>query len=200
MKKLKYTILFLILAMTVGIAAVSTNVFINGSSPIASNPDDFNVYFSDVLVDGTQDLSLVQSSTSLVFTGEFSAVGDKKEISYVVTNASKNYDADVDITCTQNTAYLTISNDFDTDSYLNATSTRLGVLTITLSKSYTGADLTQDISCTISASAVERDTQGSGEVTSPLQSAYLFGDELSIGTEKFNVISDNGTSITLLAK
>lgn len=58
MRKLKYTILFLILAMTVGIAAVSTNVFIAGSTQLASNPNDFNVYFSNVLVNGVQDLSL----------------------------------------------------------------------------------------------------------------------------------------------
>lgn len=61
MKKLKILILFIILAITVGIAAVSSNLLINGSTPIAINPDDFLVYFSGVLVDGTQDLSLVQS-------------------------------------------------------------------------------------------------------------------------------------------
>ena len=55
----------------------------SGSTPIASNPDDFLVYFSDVKVDGVQDLSLVRSESSLVFTGEFSAVGNKKEITCV---------------------------------------------------------------------------------------------------------------------
>ena len=84
--------------IVVGIAAVSSNLIINGSTQLASNPDDFNVYFSDVLVNGTQDLSLVTSEISLVFTGEFSAVGDKKEITYDVTNASKNDDAG-DWTC-----------------------------------------------------------------------------------------------------
>ena len=75
MKKFKYEILFIILFMSIGIAAVSSNLLINGATPIASNPDDFNVYFSDVLVNGTQDLSLVTSETRLVFNGEFSAVG-----------------------------------------------------------------------------------------------------------------------------
>ena len=86
-------LIFLLLFIVVGIAAVSSNLIINGSTPIASNLDDFNVYFSNVLVNGTQDLSLVTSETSLVFTGEFSAGGDKKEITYDVTNASKNYGA-----------------------------------------------------------------------------------------------------------
>lgn len=48
MKKLKYEILFTILFITVGIAAVSSNLLINGSTHIASNPDDFLVYFSYV--------------------------------------------------------------------------------------------------------------------------------------------------------
>ena len=83
MKKLKYEILFIILFMTIGIAVVSSNILFSGSTPIASNPDDFLVYFSDVKVDGVQDLSLVRSESSLVFTGEFSAVGNKKEITCV---------------------------------------------------------------------------------------------------------------------
>lgn len=199
MKKLKYEILFTILFMTVGIAAVSSNVFLSGSTQLVSNSEDFNVYFSDVLVDGEQNLSLVQNETGLVFNGEFSAVGDKKEITYDVTNASKNYDADIDITCTQSTEYLTISNSFDTDSYLSARSTRSGVLTIILSKSYTGADLKQDISCTINASAVERNSQGSGNVGLPLSKSAV-GAEVSIGEEKFNIISDNGDTVTLLAQ
>ncbi len=52
MKKLKYEILFIILFMTVGIAAVSSNLLINGTTPIVSNPNDFLIYFSDVKVNG----------------------------------------------------------------------------------------------------------------------------------------------------
>jgi hypothetical protein len=200
MKKFKYEILFIILFMSIGIAAVSSNLLINGSTPIAGNPDDFSVYFSNVFVNGTQDLSLVKSETSLVFTGEFSAVGDKKEITYDVTNASINYDADIDITCTQSTEYLTITNSFDTDSYMSARSTRTGVLSITLSKSYTGTDLTQDIICTISASAVESASQGSGDVAGPVENKLSIGDEIAIGDEKFNIINIGDDTITMLAQ
>lgn len=126
MKKLKYEILFIILFMTVGIAAVSSNLLINGSTSIESNQNDFLIYFSDVKVNGVQDLSLVEDEATLVFNGEFSVVGDKKEITYDVTNASKNYDADIEISCTQSTSYLTITNDFDVESNLSARSTRSG--------------------------------------------------------------------------
>lgn len=133
------------------------------------------------------------------FNGEFNAVGDKKEITYDVTNASKNYDADIEISCTQSTSYLTITNDFDVESNLPARSTRSGVLTITLSKSYTGTDLTQEISCEIIASAVERTSQGINNVVGPIGEYYI-GREISFGDEIFNLISDNGDTITLLAQ
>ena len=77
MKNLKREILFTLLFITIGIAVVTTNVAVNMSTPIASNTDDFLVYFSDVKVNGTQDLSLVRNEKQLVFAGEFSAVGDK---------------------------------------------------------------------------------------------------------------------------
>ena len=50
--------------MVIGIAAVTTNVVGNMSTTINKNPDDFLVYFSDVLVDGIQDLSLVKNIKS----------------------------------------------------------------------------------------------------------------------------------------
>ena len=172
MKKLKYQIIFTILFMTIGIAAVTTNLVTNGNTNIASNPDDFLVYFSDAKINGVQDLSLVDSETSLVFNKELSAVGQNIVITYDVTNASKNYDADIDITCTQSTEYLTITNSFDTANNLGARATKTGTLSITLSKSYTGPDLSQEISCTINASAVERTTQGSATVPDAVEGYY----------------------------
>ena len=135
----------------------------------------------------------------MVFNGEFSVVGDKKEITYDVTNSSKNYDADIEISCTPSTSYLTITNDFDVESSLSARSTRSGVLTITLSKSYTGTDLTQEISCEIIASAIERTSQGINNVVGPIGEYYI-GREISIGEEKFNIISDNGDTVSMLAQ
>ena len=43
MKSLKRDILIVILFMTIGIAAVSSNLLINGSTPIASNQYVWNV-------------------------------------------------------------------------------------------------------------------------------------------------------------
>ena len=79
-------------------------------------------------------------------------------LDYDVTNSSKNYDADLDMTCTGGNEYLTVTNVFDTTDNLLATDTRSGKLTLTLSKSYTGDDLDVNITCTIGANAVERNS------------------------------------------
>lgn len=199
MKKTKFMIGFILLFMVIGIAAVTTNVIVNMSTLINQNPDDFLVYFSDVEVNGTQDLTLVKSEKELVFNGEFSAIGDKKVISYDVTNASQNYDAEILIDCTQSTTYLNITNVFDMKNALSARSSRTGTLTIELSTAVS-EEVTQDVTCTITANAVERDSQGSGDVSESVERTFKEGDEVSIGDEVFNVISTTDTTVTMLAQ
>ena len=95
MKQMKIQILIALLFILVGIAAVTTNLTFNINTPISSNQDDFFVYFSDAKIDGITDLKLVKNEQELSFSAELTALGDKKVISYDVTNASKNYDAEL---------------------------------------------------------------------------------------------------------
>ena len=150
-------------------------------------------------MNGTQDLSLVRNEKQLVFAGEFSAVGDKKVISYDVTNASQNYDAEILIDCTESTTYLNITNVFDMKNALSARSSRTGTLTIELSTAVS-EEVSQDVTCTITANAVERDGLGSGDVGEPLEKLIPVGTELIYKGELFNVIHDNGNYVTLLAR
>ena len=196
----KKTILLVLLFMVIGIAAVTTNVVISGSTNIAKNPDDFLVYFSDVKVNGVQDLSLVRNEKQLVFNKEFSLVGQRVEITYDITNASKNYDASIDISCDYDSSYLQIFYGMSTD-FVEARETIEGGLEISLVKSYTGADaLEEEITCTLTASAMERTSQGSGTVAAPLERTFNVGEEITIGDEKFNVISSDATTVTMLAQ
>lgn len=140
MKALKKEIFFILLFMVIGIAVVTTNVVGNMSTSINQNPDDFLVYFSDVKVDGTQDLSLVRSEKELVFNGEFSAVGDKK---------------------------IGVSNSFDT-SNMSARSTRTGTLIVKKLKSNSAqSDTVYSITCSIVAQSIDREDVGTGEVQGP---------------------------------
>lgn len=200
MKKTKYLIGIALLFLVVGLAAVTTNLIINGSTNISSNQDDFLVYFSDVKLNGTQNLSLVKNEKELVFNTIFSAVGDKTIIDYDVTNASKNYDATISISCTESNNYLNVTNNFDQKSNLLARSTRTGTLTVELTNAVS-TEQSYEVKCTITGTAVERETEGSGEVNLPLEkTTYAIGEEITIANETFNVISDNGDTITMLAQ
>lgn len=168
MKSLKYQIFFSLLFITIGIAAVTTNLIVNVSTPITSNQDDFLVYFSDVKLNGVQDLSLLKNEKKITFNSQFSAVGDKTTINYDVTNASKNYDAKISISCTESNSYLKVTNTFDEKNNLTARSTKTGNLTVELINAVSSEN-NYEIQCTITGSAVERDTLKTEEIQGPYQ-------------------------------
>ena len=62
--------------MTVGFAALNTTLSINGKISVENKPTDFKVYFSNALVNGTQDLSVVESEQKLYFTTAMSQIGE----------------------------------------------------------------------------------------------------------------------------
>ena len=204
-----------LLLMAVGFASVTTTLYINGTSTVKKNDGDFKVYYSNAKVNGTQDLTVVESETSLKFTTTLDTLGQTYVLDYDITNGSKNYDADLEMVCTGGNDYLTVTNNFDTATNLSALQTRSGKLTLTLAKSYTGDDLDVTIQCNIKANAVERNSLGEGAAASPVEPqpliAWIYndidgsgdisvGDEYSYKTEKFNVISNTSSTIKLLAQ
>ena len=198
MKSLKYKILFVILFMTIGIAAVTTNIIISGSTNIASNADDFDVYFSDVSTASMVDSYQIISSKNLTFNVALQNINQYSLFEFMVTNASKNYDADVSLTCNTESDYISIDYSMS-NATISARSTEVGYVSVNLSKTYTGSDeLNVEIYCSINASAVEKTTIVNDLVDSPV---YYVGQEISVGSEKFNVISDNGDgTVTMLAQ
>ena len=192
--------------MTIGIAAVTTNVIISGSTSISGNPDDFDVYFSDYVDLGDIDTEYVDATVSvyngrkITFSGIFDKLDDTLVINFWITNASKNYDAEVGIDCSTSNTYLDLSYAVF-NPVLDAMTTDQGHITVSLVKSYVGdSDIEAEISCTLNANAVEINTQGSGSVSEPLETSFDVGAEIALGAEKFNVISDNGDTVTMLAQ
>ena len=158
--KNRKSILLVVLLIAVGFAAVSTTLYINGSTNINPNQNDFNVYYSDAYVNGTQDKSVITDDTHIVFETELSALGEKYVLDYEVTNGSKNYDAELVMECTGSNEYLTVTNEFDDETVLESQGTRKGELTLELTKSNAGEDVDVSITCTINANAVERTSLG----------------------------------------
>jgi hypothetical protein len=187
--------------MVIGYATVSVSLSITGNANVISDLDDFNVYFSNVLVNESQDLRLVKSDKELVFNITLNDLGDVYKISYDVTNGSKLFDASLSINCTNGNEYLGVLNEFDT-SNLSALSTRTGNLTLT--KIQTNSEENQKhftVTCTIVASPIGKETIGSGTVINPVKPIELeIGDVIGIDGEKFNIISQTDTTVTMLAQ
>ena len=198
--KRNLVLFFILLFIVIGVATVTTSLVLNLNTSIAKNVDDFLIYFSNVKVDGVLDLSLVKNERELIFDAEFVDIGDKKIITYDVTNASTQYDAEISFSCTKSNLYINVINAFDTDKLLSAGSTRTGTLTIELISAVT-EKLTQNRHCLIDVSAVEKTTvENISSIPVPIERSFNIGDEVSIGKEKFYIISDNGESVTLFTK
>ena len=160
------SMILVVLLLAIGFAAISTTLYINGSSKINPNQEDFNVYYSDAYVNEAQDLSVITDDTHISFTTTFEELGQKYILDYEVTNGSKNYDAELIMSCTSSSEYLTVLNEFDTENILMARGSRLGRLSIEQTKSYAGDDLEVTIECIINANALERDSLNEDEIQS----------------------------------
>lgn len=164
----KRYILLTLLFIAVGFAAVSTTLLINGSTSIKSNTADFNVYYSNALVNGVVDKSVITGDKTIEFSTTMNAIGNKYVLDYDVLNASKNYDAKLTMNCTGGNEYLSVNNVFNTVDNLPALDVRRGTLTLEMVKSYVGEDMEVKITCTIGATAVER-TEIAQEIQDPIE-------------------------------
>ena len=184
----KKGILLVVLLLAVGFAAVTTTLFINGTTNIGTNKSDFDVYYSKAKVNGVEDNTVITDDTHIVFTQEMKKVGETYVLDYDVTNGSRNYDAELSMTCTESNEYLTVTNVFDTDTTLLATETRTGKLTIELMKGYVG-ETTKEITieCTINANAVERNALSEGTPA----------DKIQQGENLYNLIKSNAKTDTI---
>lgn len=159
----RYGIIIIVIIMAVGFAAVSTTLYITGTTAVTGNPDDFDVYFSDAYVNGFQDLSVVVGKRSIKFSAVLDGFGDTYILDYDITNASRFYDADIDINCSGGNEYLSVSNEFNSNEYLDALGTRRGTLKLESIKTIAGDQITVDITCEIDALAIERTSIADGK-------------------------------------
>ena len=172
MRKMKYAIIFLMLFMVIGYATVSVSLSINGNANVVSDLDDFNVYFSNVLVNEKENWTIVENEKELVFDVTLNDIGDIYKITYDVTNGSKLFDASLSINCSSGNEYLGVLNEFDT-SNLPSLTTRTGNLTLTKTKTNSQTDDRHfTVTCTIVASPVGRDTIGNGNIVMPVYKKY----------------------------
>ena len=172
MKNKKGLIFALIILMSVGFAAVTTTLIINGKTTIAENEEDYQVYFSGAVVDKEDYTNEIISKDKKTITFE-TILKSKDEIStleYEVTNASTIYDASVKVTVkVDNTNEIEVTNTLDAEKKLSARETRKGTLEIKLKK-VTLEEKRIPITVKLEFNAEERDTTDKTPITSKVYS------------------------------
>ena len=163
MKK-RSAIIVAIILMSIGFAAISTTLIINGKAKVSENEDDFSVIFTAASLDGKDVYKSAVSTDKQEITFEtpnLSKVGDKSVLSYTVTNNSNQYDAEVSVTCAPKDGteakYTSIKNKLENDATkVLAKESLNGTLTITLDKSAT-KEITEEYICKLEFNATGRE-------------------------------------------
>ena len=166
MKK-KSMLIVAILLMSIGFAAISTTLVINGNANVSENNEDFSVIFTAASIDGNDVYSAAVDETKKIITfetSELKTLNQKSILTYEVTNNSSNYDANVTVTCVPSTGttakYTSIKNKLENDAtVVKAKESINGTLTVTLDKVAT-ENVTEEYTCKLEFNAVERDTIG----------------------------------------
>ena len=174
MKK-KSMLIIAILLMSIGFAAISTTLILNGNAKVSENNEDFSVIFTAASIDGNDVYSTAVDETkkTITFTtSELKTLNQTSILTYEVTNNSSNYDAEVNVTCVPKTGttakYTSIKNKLENDAtVVKAKSSVNGTLTVTLDNVATEA-VTEEYTCKLEFDAVERDTIGKENIPDPV--------------------------------
>ena len=165
--KRKGTLIVAIILMSIGFAAVSTTLIINGSTNIGENTDDYSVIFTKASLDNVDvyDDIVSQDKKTITFKSkDLKKLNDTSVLNYEVTNNSSNYDAEVTINCNtkENTEskYTSIKNELENNvTVVKAKESVNGTLTITLNQTST-EEVTEEYTCTLEFNAIERTELG----------------------------------------
>ena len=166
MKK-KSMLIVAILLMSIGFAAISTTLIINGNAKVSENEDDFSVIFTAATLDGKDVYSSVVDDTKKIITfetSELKTLNQTSMLNYEVTNNSSNYDAEVKVTCVPKEGttakYTSIKNKLENNAtVVKAKESVNGTLTITLDKTSI-EEVSEEYTCKLEFNAVERDIVG----------------------------------------
>lgn len=200
MRSSKY--LFMVIAfIAIGFASISTTLIINGTFKINSNPEDFDIYFSKVSLNSLSKPNFISDDGHNInfTTDDLKKVGDRAIIDYEITNNSRNYDAQISISCDyEANAYLTIENSFK-KRLTEATHTESGALSVTLNKASI-EEREYMITCTIEATAIEREEIPKERCRLITGDGTNIGDMVRCGGEQFYIIEITGEKIKMLSQ
>lgn len=181
-KNARFSVIVIILLLSIGFAAVTTNLIINSVAQVGVNQEDFDVYFLTATPEPGGSASISENRKVITYsTKVLSMVGDEAVLDYTVINNSSMYDARVNVSVNvdnQYNDYFSISTTTFNDSsntLIEAKKTKDGKVTIRLLKPILE---TQEINFTITldVDAEERSTIAEAVVTNSRKSIYSWSE------------------------
>lgn len=152
MKKKIVIIIIIILIILILLLFSSPVVRENIITRYKPNPE---IVFSDVVVNGIKDHTILEDEKTLSFTATLKSKGEKHKIEYKVSNNSKKLKSKVEIECSKDTDFLKITNKFDEEKELEIGEVRNGELTIELKK-VAMKEETQTVKCVIKETEIKK--------------------------------------------
>ena len=210
-------LLLLVFLLTVGFAAVTTNLIMNNTVTIGTNQSDFDVYFSSATTDDNLPVIISADKKSITFSSkELSSIGDIATLNYIVKNASSQYNADISVSFTavnevdgiDYSSYYSIAYTGFTPSsstIVESKSEQEGKIIVTLIRASL-KDVAITFTLTLNVTPVERIEQGSYSsdlcnILTDNCDLTTFGNEVRIGDEEFYVIgNEDANHVKLLSK
>lgn len=151
----KKKIIIAVLILVVLLLLVSCTSPIVKEYIVTNNEPNPEIIFSDVLVNGIKDNTVIEDDKTLNFTAVLKDKGEKHVLEYKITNNSKKLKSKIKVTCTKDNDYLKINNEFDATKELDPEETRNGTLIITLKK-VTFEEQEQRVKCTIEQTEIDK--------------------------------------------
>lgn len=174
MKKIKrnkhFMILILVLILTLGYAAVTTILNMNGS--VAIKEGEFLIKFNRSVLNGTNRPTFINDSGNQITfqSADITEIG-QSTLNYEIVNMSRQYDVNVQVTCTTDAKNVTITNSN-------------GVTKINSGESTSG---------TVTLDSTKRLEEG--QVPSGAAKLYDKVKSLSSGTDSLNFSSNYGNGV-----
>lgn len=200
----KKNLMLLVLLLVIGFASVSTTLVINGIVGIGANESDFNIIFTSARLNDRNRNDFIEPTEkkTLTFTTDkLINLNETAVLDYEVTNTSRLYDADVDVTCNivDEEENVIESNDYISIEYEPTNMTVLagqvgtGKITAKLKKAST-EDGSIKVKCTLSANATEKDVLGE-EYVEPFTKAGTLKATTASNTSDFWGYKENITKV-----
>ena len=166
--KRKYIVILAII-LVIGFASVTTTLVLNGKVGVGVELDDFDVIFTSALLNAETSNKVIISENKKTITFNTDKLinkGDTARLDYKVKNTSTQYNADVEINCTNEAnEYISVISEFDGNQIplvspvnIKAGEVKSGYINAELIKTYAGEDTSMEIKCSIVVTATSRET------------------------------------------